>query len=126
MKRITINLEIYQTKLIVLVGNESEIIEYLSKKNDRLLNKVVDRLKSSSMKGFTLKYIKALDAFVVGIELDHCKGYSVESILAHELFHAVDFILTSRDIELSGEPGSYLMGYLMDKSIKGINKKEKK
>lgn len=45
MKKININVDIYYTKVVVLVGTRAEIIEQLSKKKDVQLSKVVEQLK---------------------------------------------------------------------------------
>lgn len=45
MKKININIDIYYTKVVVLVGTRAEIIEQLSKKKDAQLVKVVEQLK---------------------------------------------------------------------------------
>lgn len=45
MKKININVDIYYTKVVVLVGTRAEIVEQLSKKKDVQLTKVVEQLK---------------------------------------------------------------------------------
>lgn len=126
MKKININVDIYYTKVVVLVGTRAEIIEQLSKKKDVQLTKVVEQLKKRSLRGFATKQINSIGAYIVGIETDNLKTASIESVLVHELFHATENILTDRKVVLGGEHSAYLIGYLMDKAIKGINKKEKK
>lgn len=126
MKKININIDVYYTKVIVLVGTRAEIIEQLSKKKDVQLTKVVEQLKKRSLRGFATKQINRLGAYIVGIETDNLKTASIESVLVHELFHVTENMLTDRKVVLGGEHSAYLIGYLMDKSVKGINKKEKK
>lgn len=48
MKKININVDIYYTKVVVLVGTRAEIIEQLSKKKDVQLSKVVAVKKEES------------------------------------------------------------------------------
>lgn len=55
MKKININIDVYYTKVIVLVGTRAEIIEQLSKKKDVQLVKVVEQLKKKSLRGFATK-----------------------------------------------------------------------
>ena len=125
MKKININIDVYYTKVIVLVGTRAEIIEQLSKKKDVQLSKVVEQLKKRSLRGFATKQINSLGAYIVGIETDNLKTASIESVLVHELFHVTENILTDRKVVLGGEHSAYLIGYLMDKAIKGSIRKRR-
>ena len=123
MKRVKIKVEIYSTELTVLVGNSDEFLQFAEGlKSENFKEKFKANFIKVKPRGFLTKE----KTYIVGVVLDRLEGHEVEAVLAHELFHACEKILVTRGIKLEGEQTAYLLGYLMNKALKGIRKKEKK
>lgn len=127
MERYCIDIDVYFTGVIILVGTLDEIYEEAEKYTED--NQLKERFKEQlgNACGLTSRGCVVDNKYLICLELDNisAKDRDLGGVLVHEFYHLVENILTTRGISTSGEPGAHLIGYLYEQAEKlGVMKKK--
>lgn len=126
MEKYCIDIDVYFTGVIILVGRRDELYEEAKKYSDDEGLKARFNEQLINACGLTSRGCVVDNKYLICLELDNirAKDRDLGGVLVHEFYHLVENILTTRGISTSGETGAHLIGYLYEQAEKlGVIKK---
>lgn len=104
-------------KVIVYYNIDYNLFDYIAddiyylEKDDKLVNRVYKMMKSGRAKAVTISS-PLKKCSVVGFNPTNSK-YDLINSIVHEAVHVMEAMLNYYDVDITGEPPAYTLGYLV-------------